>query len=130
VSALDELPWYVAKWIRDLVERGDHTDDEIVEEVEQLSVDLEHETERLDDKGYLPDRRFTARDRRLVRAGIAEVRGSDPDGQPAVPDATAANVRAERDRRRSAGEPHGYKALAKAFVVSPTTIRRRLGETK
>jgi hypothetical protein len=75
MSAVDELPWHVAKWTREKVEEGGYTDEEIVEEIEQLSIDLDHAGERLDGKGYLPGRRFTSRDRRLVLAAIAELRG-------------------------------------------------------
>jgi hypothetical protein len=42
-------------------------------------------------------------------------------------DVTADDVVAERARRIAAGEPAGYKALARHFKTSPTTIRRRLG---
>lgn len=41
--------------------------------------------------------------------------------------ATPDDVRAERARRRAAGLPYGYRPVAKALGISPSTVRRRLG---
>jgi hypothetical protein len=69
-------------------------------------------------------------DRRRLENHVALCRGAvaAPTFAVAVPDATPDNVRAERARRLAAGEPYGYGALAKVFVLSKTTIRRRLGK--
>ena len=73
---------------------------------------------------------LSLRERRRIDSALAELSAGGREEIPGVPAATPANVRAERDRRRAAREPYGYKALAKVFVVSPTTIRRRLSDTK
>lgn len=50
-----------------------------------------------------------------------------PDSDDTV---TAAEVKAERQRRIVAGERHGVPILAKHFGCSGSTIRRRLGTLK
>jgi len=93
----------------------------------------------------------TERDRRIALQGLnrlleavgaSAMRGAfgkhadeeAPQAAPAmmtgVPEATTENIRAERERRRSAKEPSGYDALAAHFCVDASTVRRRLGKLK
>lgn len=110
MTAVDELlPWMPGLIKRHLSgEFGqDWTDDDIVERVEQLY--------------RRPDRPVSARDHRLIVAAVAEIR------RTAFADVTLEAVSAERDRRKAAGEPSGYDALATHFHCDASTIRRRLG---
>jgi hypothetical protein len=66
--------------------------------------------------------------RRQLRAEFAEQASDSGTEEVQLPEVSPANVRAERDRRIAAGEPHGYKALATHFMTSIGTIRRRLGK--
>ena len=50
-----------------------------------------------------------------------------PGRAPVRDDVTTDEILAERTRRAAAGEPTGYEALARHFMTSSSTIRRRLG---
>jgi hypothetical protein len=110
MSAVDELLPWMPKHIKRLLggEFGDDwTDAEIVDDVERLYRS--------------PKVAVTIRDHRLIEQAVRELRVASRS------EVTEEAVRAEKDRRRAAGEPDSYGALAEHFHVNASTIRRRLG---
>lgn len=59
--------------------------------------------------------------RRILTERLARFRGTRRD------DVSEEEVRAERARRKAAGQPHSYAVLARHFNCDQSTIRRRLG---
>ncbi len=137
MSAIDELSWWIAKWTRAFVAKGEYTDDEIVEEVERLSMELDHAGERLDRLGYRPDQSFTAHETRQLRAAIKELRAGRGETVPTNnrkpgPSPLAKPDEVERVRREleAAGESAGERSIAKKLGVSRDAVRYTLGKDR
>lgn len=129
---MSEVTTLAEEWIREGIEAG-WTEDEILARLDGLWNATGHLAGGPGPRASRQAGPMPVRVRRDVVARIrsrpAPLRAERSAGE-VVADATSENVRAELERRRSAGQLHGYGELAAHFMVSETTIRRRLGKLK